>query len=245
MLSYLVLSEEILKFYILRASPLTSPTRPPTPFFHPDGKKRPSRAPGSLILPGFGPSSIRRAQAIPGLSGRARGLLIKEMRAKRQGNFPCVMWPRLVSERGRSSSSSHRLPRIVVFPAHRLLRAVKAATDGRPATRRGELMCGRLYIAAYRASGRPHSHASPQSTLHLLHLLHLLQASNGGLRIKRRRGQQRLRPALPALVGGPAALRGGLPGAARLPRARRLASERGRCPDPSAANGCRPRCRHR
>jgi hypothetical protein len=90
------------------------------------------------------------------------------MRVKQRENFSRVVWPQIVGERGRSSSSSSRLPCIVVFPAYRLLRAVKAAADGRPATRRGELMRGRLYIAAYRASGRPHSPASPQSTLHLL-----------------------------------------------------------------------------
>jgi hypothetical protein len=32
---------------------------PGSRFFHPDGKKWPSRAPGSLFSPGFGPSSIR------------------------------------------------------------------------------------------------------------------------------------------------------------------------------------------
>jgi hypothetical protein len=49
----------------LRASPLTRPTRPPAGFFHSDGVNRSSRAPGSSISPGSGPSSIRRAQAIP------------------------------------------------------------------------------------------------------------------------------------------------------------------------------------
>jgi hypothetical protein len=131
-------------------------------FFHPDSENRCSRAPGSSISLGFEPSSIRRAQAIPGLPGRARRLRTKKMRAKWRRNFPCVVWTRLVSGRDRSSSSSSRLPRIVVFPAHRLPRAVKAAADGRPATRQGELMRGRLYIAAYRASGRPHSPTSPQ-----------------------------------------------------------------------------------
>jgi hypothetical protein len=86
-------------------------------FFYPDGVNRPSRAPGSLFSPGSGPSSIRRAQAIPGLPGRARGLRTKEMRAKRRGKFPRVMWPRPIGESGRSSSSSSHLPRMVVFPA--------------------------------------------------------------------------------------------------------------------------------
>jgi hypothetical protein len=131
-------------------------------FFHPDGENLLSRAPGFSILPGFGPSSIRRAQAIPSLPGSARGLWTKQKRAKRRRYFPRVVWPRRVGERDRSSSSSSRLPRIVVFPAHRLPRAVKTAADGRPATWRGELMHGRLYIAAYRASGRPHSPTSPQ-----------------------------------------------------------------------------------
>jgi hypothetical protein len=64
---------------------------PGTLIFHPDGEKWLSRAPGSSISPEFGPSSIRRAQAIPGLPERARELRTKEMRAKRLGNIPRVV----------------------------------------------------------------------------------------------------------------------------------------------------------
>jgi hypothetical protein len=111
----------------LRASPAMNLTRPLAAFFfHPDGEKRSSRAPGSSFSSGFGPSSIRRVQAIPAPPGRARGLRTKQMRGKRRGKFPRVWWPRLVGEKGRSSSSSHHLPRIVVFPTHRLPRAIKA-----------------------------------------------------------------------------------------------------------------------
>jgi hypothetical protein len=60
-------------------------------FFHPDGVNRPSRAPGSSFLSGSGPSSIRRAQANPGLPGHARGLRTKETRAKRREKFPRVV----------------------------------------------------------------------------------------------------------------------------------------------------------
>jgi hypothetical protein len=103
-------------------------------FFHPDGVNRPSRAPRSSFSPGSGPSSIRRAQAIPGLSGRARGLRTKETRAKSRGKFPRVPAGRVAPTCRREwavvvlivSSSAHHLPR-----THRLLRAVKAATDGR------------------------------------------------------------------------------------------------------------------
>jgi hypothetical protein len=140
--------------------------------------------------------------------------------------------------------ASSRLSRIVVFPAHRLPRAVKAAADGRPATRRGELMRGRLYISRHTARLAGHIHPLlPKSTAHLPHLF---QASNGAqwLLRRRRRGKQRLRQAFPPLVGGTATVRGGLPGAARLPRVRRLASERGRHPDPAVANGRRPRRRY-
>jgi hypothetical protein len=58
--------------------------------FHPDGEKRPSHAPGSSISPGSGPSSIRRAQAIPGLPERARGLRTKQTGAKPPRIFACV-----------------------------------------------------------------------------------------------------------------------------------------------------------
>jgi hypothetical protein len=152
-----------------RASPATSPARPPVPVFYLDGVNRFSRALGSSFSLGSGPSSIRRAQAIPGLPGHARGLRTKETRAKRRGKFPRVVWLRLVGERGQSSSSSSRLPCIVVFPAHRLPRAVKAAADGRPATRRGELMPARQYIAAYRAWLATFASISPNRPLHLLH----------------------------------------------------------------------------
>jgi hypothetical protein len=67
---------------IVRASPATSPARPPAPFFYPDGEKWPSRAPDSSFSPGFGPSSIRWAQAIPGPSGHARGLRTREKRER-------------------------------------------------------------------------------------------------------------------------------------------------------------------
>jgi hypothetical protein len=46
-------------------------------------------------------------------------------------------------------------------------------------------------------------------------------------------------------VGGSAAVRGRLQGAAGLPRARRMTPERRRHPDPAAANGSHPRRRHR
>jgi hypothetical protein len=69
-----------------------SPRRGPRqPFFHPDGVIRPSRAPGSSFSPGFGPSSIQRAQAIPGPPGCAQGLQTREKRG----------WARSVSERTR------------------------------------------------------------------------------------------------------------------------------------------------
>jgi hypothetical protein len=59
--------------------------------FHPDGEKRPSRAPGSSISPGSGSSSIRRAQAIPGLPGRARGLRTKQTGAKPPRKYARVL----------------------------------------------------------------------------------------------------------------------------------------------------------
>jgi hypothetical protein len=67
---------------------------PGTRFFHPNGVNRLSRAHRSSFSPGSGPSSIWRAQAIPGHPGRARGLRTKETRAKRRGNFPRVATPR-------------------------------------------------------------------------------------------------------------------------------------------------------
>jgi hypothetical protein len=55
---------------------------PRRPFLHPDGGIRPTHAPGSSFSPGFGPSSIRRAQAIPGPPGRAQGLQTREKRER-------------------------------------------------------------------------------------------------------------------------------------------------------------------
>jgi hypothetical protein len=69
--------------HVLRASPATSPVRPSAPiFFHPDSENRSSRAPGSSFSPGFGPSSIWRAQAIPAF----RGVLGDSGRKKRMRN---------------------------------------------------------------------------------------------------------------------------------------------------------------
>jgi hypothetical protein len=97
-----------------------SPTRPPGALiFHPDDEKRLSHAPGSSISPGSGPSSIRRAQAIPAFQGAlgdsGRNKLARNRREYSRA-FPRVVWPLPVGESGRSSSSSSRLPRIV-FPA--------------------------------------------------------------------------------------------------------------------------------
>jgi hypothetical protein len=111
---------------------------PGTLIFHPDGEKWPSRAPGSSISSGSGPSSIRRAQAIPGLPGRARGLRTKQTGAKPTRKFACMPAGRVAPTCRREwavivlivSSSAHHLPR-----THRLSRAVKAAAAGRPATR--------------------------------------------------------------------------------------------------------------
>jgi hypothetical protein len=67
----------------LRVSPAMNPTRPPAVFFfHPDGEKRPSRAPNYSFSPGFGPSSIRRVQAIPAPLACARGLRTREKRGR-------------------------------------------------------------------------------------------------------------------------------------------------------------------
>jgi hypothetical protein len=49
-------------------------------FLHSDGGIRFSRVPGSSFSSGFGPKSIRRAQADPGPPGRARGLRTREKR---------------------------------------------------------------------------------------------------------------------------------------------------------------------
>jgi hypothetical protein len=45
-------------------------------------------------------------------------------------------------------------------------------------------------------------------------------------------------------VEGPPTVHAGLPGATGLPCTLRLAPERWGRPDPSATNGCRPRCHH-
>jgi hypothetical protein len=58
-------------------------------FLHPDGEIRPSHAPGSSFSPGFGLSSIRRAQDVPGFPRRARGLRTKQKRAKRRAGPRC------------------------------------------------------------------------------------------------------------------------------------------------------------
>jgi hypothetical protein len=54
------------------------PTEPPTAtFFHPDGEKRPSQAPGSSFWSGFELIFVRTPHAILGFPGVSRGLRMK------------------------------------------------------------------------------------------------------------------------------------------------------------------------
>jgi hypothetical protein len=72
-----------LESFFFRASLAMNPMRPSaTFFFHPDGEKWPSRAPGSSFSSWFGPSSIRQAQTIPSPPGHARGLRTREKRGR-------------------------------------------------------------------------------------------------------------------------------------------------------------------
>jgi hypothetical protein len=80
------------------------------------------------------------------LLGRARGVRRKQKCEKHRGKFPCAWWPQLVGEKGRSSSSSHRLPR-AVKACRRRTRSFHAA--------RVELMRGSIYRGPI-ASGRIH-----------------------------------------------------------------------------------------
>jgi hypothetical protein len=114
--------------------------------------------PGSSFSPGFGRSSIRRAQAIPGLPGHAQGLRTKEMRAKWQGKFSRVWWPRLVGERGWSSSSSHCLPRAVKACRRRTCSHAARLVNARPPIHRG---LPRVWPAAFTSFSPIHSSPSP------------------------------------------------------------------------------------
>jgi hypothetical protein len=145
-------------------------------FYSSRRRKRTSRAPGSSFSPEFGPLSIRRAQAIPAPPGHARGLRRKQMCGKHRGKFLRVWWPRLVVEKGRSSSSSHRLPRAVKACRRRTCSHAVRRVNAHSPIYRG-LPCV-----------WPHSPPSPQSTLQRN------LSSNGGLWLRRQRGQQWLRP---------------------------------------------------
>jgi hypothetical protein len=98
-----------------------------------------------------------------------------------------VVWPRLVGERGRSSSSSSGLSRASSSTRCKSYRRWTSSHTARRVNARPPI---------YRGLPRVWPATFTQFTLHLL------QTSNGGLRIGRRRrgqqrrGQQRLRPAL-------------------------------------------------
>jgi hypothetical protein len=83
----------------------------------------------------------------------------------------------------------------------------------------------------------------PTASGRIQHSLPETSSSNGGLR--RRRGEQRFRPAFSTPMRGEAAVHGGLPGVAGLPRTQRLAPERGRHPNFAAASGRRRRTTRR
>jgi hypothetical protein len=83
-------------------------------FLHPAGEKRPSRA-RFLVFVRIWAFIHPASPGHPWPSGARSGTPDERKRAKQQGKFPRVWWPRLVGERGRSSSSLHRIPRIVIF----------------------------------------------------------------------------------------------------------------------------------
>jgi hypothetical protein len=58
-----------------------NPTRPSTAVFS-SGRRKTIPRPRFLVSPRFGPSSIRRVQAIPGPPGRARGFRTREKRGR-------------------------------------------------------------------------------------------------------------------------------------------------------------------
>jgi hypothetical protein len=116
----------------LRASPAVSPTRPSVGlFFHPDGENGPVAPPPPLVPRirqdlGFHPS----ASPCHPRPGRSLGVRRKQKRGKRRGNFPRAWWPQLMGEKGRSSSSSHRLSR-AVKACHRSVFAGRVASTRR------------------------------------------------------------------------------------------------------------------
>jgi hypothetical protein len=140
----------IVPFRNFRASPLTRPTRPRHPFFSSGRRKSAQSRPRILVFARIWAFIHPASPGHPRPSGVRSGTPNKRNARETATKIPA----RPVAPTYRrewavvvliiSSCAHRRLPR-----AHRLPRAVKAAANGRPATRRGELMPARLYIAAY------------------------------------------------------------------------------------------------
>jgi hypothetical protein len=119
---------------------------------------------------GFYPSGEPISSPLPG--GRARGVRRKQKRGKPRGKFPRAWWPRLVGEKGRSSSSLHHLPH-----------AVKACRRSVFAGHVASLYLSRTYRVW------PHSPSPSPSPFSPVFSPRNI-SSNGGL--QRQRGKQRL-----------------------------------------------------
>jgi hypothetical protein len=122
----------------LRASLAVSPTRPPAALFSSGRQKMAQPRPRILVFARIWafihPASPCHPR--PPLPGHARGVRRKPKRGKCRGKFPRAWWPRLVGEKGQSSSSSHR-------PPH----AVKACRRWTHSFHAGSRVNARLYLS--------------------------------------------------------------------------------------------------
>jgi hypothetical protein len=156
----------------VRASPLT-PRRGPRQVFFSSGRRKSAQSrPRILVFARIWAFIHPASPGHPRPFGARSGTPDERNAREKSRKIPRVPAGRVAPTCRREwavivlivSSFAHRLPR-----THRLPRAVKAAADGRPATRQGELMPARLYNAAYRVwpatfarNHLPHSTSAPR-----------------------------------------------------------------------------------
>jgi hypothetical protein len=167
-----------------------NPTRPSTAFFFIRTAKNGLVAPRFLVFARIWAFIHPVSPGHPRPPGARSGSLEETNARERSRKVPARL-VFLTYRRERAvvvliaSSSAHRLPRTVKACRRWTCSHAARRVNARPPIYRG---LWRVW---------PHSPPSPQSTLQQN------LSSNGGLRLRRRRGQQLLRPTLPAPVGGP------------------------------------------
>jgi hypothetical protein len=107
----------------VRASPCVSPTRSPERFFLIRMDENGVAAPSFLVFVWIWAFIHPDSPGHPRPPGSAQGLRIKRKRGKHRENFPRGWWPRLIGDKGQSSSTRCKILPLVSLRRTRSLHA--------------------------------------------------------------------------------------------------------------------------